>query len=66
MVGPVVGDDVAFLGIFLDVRYHVFQAAVVPDHFEGAVGSDFRDGVDVVASEEDAEINELVRNGGRG
>lgn len=59
LVGPVVRDGVAFLRVFLDERYDVLEAAVVADHFEGAVRSDFRDGVDVVASKEDAEINEL-------
>lgn len=63
LVGPVVGDDVAFLGVFLDEGDDVFEAAVVADHFEGAVRADFGDRVDVVASEEDAEVNELVRQG---
>lgn len=66
LIGPVVGDGVAFLGVFLDEGYDAFEAAVVSDHFEGAVGSDFGDGVDVVASKEDAEIDELREGEGRG
>ena len=59
LIGPVVRDGIAFLRVFLDVGYHAFETAVVADHFEGAVRSDFRDRVDVVASEEDAKVDEL-------
>ena len=36
-----------------------FEGAVVADEFEGGVGADFGDRVDVVAAEEDAEVDEL-------
>lgn len=61
MVGPVVRDGVALFGVFLDKGHHAFEGAVVANHLEGAVRTDFGDGVDVVASEEDAEVDELIK-----
>lgn len=59
MKGPVFRDGVAFFGVVFDEGDDLFKGAVVADEFEGAVGADFRDGVDVVTSEEDTEVNKL-------
>lgn len=59
LVGPVRGDGVAFFGVVLDVGHYSFESAVVANQFQGALGPDFGDGVDVVAAEQDAEVDEL-------
>ena len=62
LVGPVVRDGVFLLGVFLDVFDDVLEGAVFFDEVEGGGGADLGDGVDVVAAEEDAEVDELERN----
>jgi hypothetical protein len=56
--GPVVGNGELLL-VVLDVSNHAFEVLVVADQFEGGGGADALDGVEVVAAEEDAEIDEL-------
>jgi hypothetical protein len=56
--GPVIGDG-EFLLVVLDVSDYTFEILVVADQFEGGGGTDALDGVEVVAAEEDAEIDKL-------
>jgi hypothetical protein len=57
--GPVFGKGELLL-IGLDVRDYAFEVLVVADQFEGGGGADAFDGVEVVAAEEDAEVDELM------
>jgi hypothetical protein len=57
-VGPVVGDGELLL-VGLDVRDDAFEVLVVADEFEGRGRADAFDGVEVVAAEEDAKVDEL-------
>ncbi len=59
-IWPVVGDGVFLLWVFLDEVHDGFEGAVVADQFQGSVGANFRDGIDVVAAKEDAEVDELA------
>jgi hypothetical protein len=56
--GPVFGEGEFFL-VGLDVCDDTFEGFVVADEFEGGGGADALDGVEVVAAEEDAEVDEL-------
>lgn len=56
--GPVFGEG-EFLLVGLDVCDDAFEGFVVADEFEGGGGADAFDGVEVVAAEEDAEVDEL-------
>lgn len=57
-VRPVFGDCEFGLAGF-DGGDEVFERFVFADELEGGVGADFGDGVEVVAAEEDAEVDEL-------
>lgn len=57
--GPVVWEGVFLLGIGFDVVDDFFESAEFADEFEGGVRADLWDWVDVVAAEEDAEVDEL-------
>jgi hypothetical protein len=57
-VGPVVWDG-EFLLVGFDVGDDAFEVLVVADEFEGGGGANAFDGVEVVAAEEDAEVDEL-------
>ena len=54
MEGPVGWDGVTLFGVGLEISDDAFQCVVFADEFEGGVGTDFGDGVEVVAAEEDA------------
>jgi hypothetical protein len=56
--GPIVGDGELLL-VGLDVGDYAFEVLVVADQFEGGGGANAFDGVEVIAAEEDAEIDEL-------
>ena len=56
--GPVFGEGELLL-VGLDVCDDAFEGFVVADELEGGGGADAFDGVEVVAAEEDAEIDEL-------
>lgn len=47
--------------IILDVGDYVFKGFVLADESEGGGRADFRDRVEVVAAEKDAEVDELGR-----
>jgi hypothetical protein len=57
-VGPVVWDGEFFL-FGLDVGDYAFKVLVVADEFEGSRGADAFDGVEIVAAEQNAEVDEL-------
>jgi hypothetical protein len=56
--GPVFGQNELLL-VGLDVRNYAFEVLVVADELEGGGGADAFDGVEVIAAEENAEIDEL-------
>ncbi len=57
-VWPVFRDgELGFAGF--DSLDEFFERAIFADQFEGGGGADFGDRVEVVAAEEDAEVNEL-------
>lgn len=56
---PVLWDLVFALGVVLDECDDLLQRSVVTDQFQRCAGSDFRDRVEIVAAEEDAEVDEL-------
>lgn len=37
----------------------MFEVAMFLDEFQGRVGADFRDGVNIVASKQNAKVNKL-------
>jgi hypothetical protein len=57
--GPVVGDGELLAALRLDVGDYAFEVFVLADQLEGGAGADAFDGVEVVAAEEDAEVDEL-------
>jgi hypothetical protein len=56
--GPVFGKG-EFVLAGLDVCDYAFEVIVVADEFEGGGGADALDGVEVIAAEEDTEVDEL-------
>tara|TARA_R110002003_G_scaffold104_43_gene8582 strand:- start:188 stop:880 length:693 start_codon:yes stop_codon:yes gene_type:complete len=58
--GPIFGECELLLVLGLDVGDHAFEVVVVADEFESGGGANALDGIEVVAAEEDAEVNELV------
>jgi hypothetical protein len=46
--------------VVFDVLDDAFEVFVIADEFEGSGGADAFDGVEVVATEEDAEVDELL------
>jgi hypothetical protein len=56
--GPVFGEGEFVLG-GLDMGHYAFEVLVIADEFEGGGGADAFDGVEVIAAEEDTEVDEL-------
>ena len=61
-VGPVFGELEALFGVLLDGFDDFFEGFVFADEFEGCCGADFGDGVEVVAAEENAKVDKLVKS----
>jgi hypothetical protein len=57
---PVVRDGKLLGGLRLDVFDDAFQVVVLTDEFKGCAGADAFDGIEIVAAEEDTEVDELV------
>lgn len=58
-VWPVVWDCIFLFGVFLDEVDDTFECVVVTDEFEGSIRANFRDRINIVAAQEDAEVDEL-------
>ena len=57
---PVVGDGELLGGLGLDVFNDAFEVGMLADELEGGAWADAFDGVEVIAAEEDTEVDELT------
>ena len=57
---PVVRNRELFGGLGLDVFDDAFEVIVLADELQSGAGADALDGIEVVAAEEDTEVNELL------
>lgn len=60
MEGPVLGELVAFFGVFLDGLDDALESLVLADELKGCRGTNLGNGIEVVATEENAEVDKLV------
>lgn len=61
LVRPIGGDDILVFRVGFDMGDNSFKRAMVTNEFESGIGADFWDGVEIIAAEENTQINELYR-----